>query len=216
MYNNETLFTLNIMNKTTKGISLAVAMFAIGGLMIAFNNQEAYARPQVAGVGDHVMTIHLKGVPNDTDRNCESGNNKNIYTMYDTHKGDIQVNHQHIDWLRADSNRVVDHCTENVGDPADRAEVEIKEGSYIYTIRILGPNKVTNEITYCQQAKQIHDADVDGDVHCILDQQEIRSNGKPSFSIPKNIFSDDFDDETWSLVTGSGFRNAQIDIWEAP
>ena len=205
------------MNKTTRGISFAFVMFAIAGLMVAFNNQEASARPDPGSpVGDHVMTIHLKGVPNDTDRNCESGNSKNIYTMYDTHKGDIQVSHQHIDWLRSDVNQVKDHCTENVGDPGDRAEVEMKEGSYIYTIRILGPNKVTNEITYCQQPKLIHDADVDGDVHCILDEQVIRDNGKPSFTIPKNVFSDQFDDETWSLVTGSDFRNAQIDIWEAP
>lgn len=200
------------MNKTAKFLSITVAMFAIVGLFGVLNNQ-AYARPDPGyPVGDHVMTIHLKGVPNDTDRNCDNGSSNNIYTMYDTNKGDIQVNHQHILWNHADTNAVTDHCTENVGDVSDPAEVDLQNGSYVYTLRILGPNKDTNTFTYCSQTQFTHD----NEEHCVLDTTVVRDNGNPKFTIPQNIFSDEFDGEVWSFVTGSDFRNAQIDIWEAP
>ena len=217
------------MNKTTKVLSFGLAMFAIAGLMVAFNNQEAYARPPVAGVGDHVMKINLIGVPNGTDRNCDSGSNKNIYTLRGTDDGDLvkkNPKHQHILWHHGTTNTVVDHCTEGVGDAGDEAQVDLKEGDYKFTIRILGPANPANNnfLKYCSELISVHDeTEANMEWDCVVDDATVadttvsRGNGgSPSYTLPKNIFDDDNEDQIWSTATGSGFRLAQIDIWEAP
>ena len=226
------------MNKTTKGISFAVAMFAIAGLMVAFNNQDAYARPAPAGVGDHVMKINLIGVPNDTDRNCDSGSSSNIYTGIGTDNGDtIDSNkkHQHIIWDHGLSmttgqpvtaNKVVDHCTEFVGEDQDEAIVELLPGNYMVSIRMLGPvnDLPQNFLKICSELVSDH-ADEDTN-HCIVDGVEVddenldkvqRNGGKPiSTTLSKMLFDDSVEDQVWSTTTGNNFKIAQIDLWETP
>ena len=215
--------------KTTKVLSFAVAMFAIAGLMVAFNNQEAYARPPLAGVGDHVMKINLIGVPNGTDRNCDSGSSKNIYTPIGTDDGGKvkeNIRHQHILWApNTGTNAVTDHCTEGVGDAADEAQVELDGGDYKFTIRILGPaNNGGNFFKYCSELISVHDStEAAGEYDCVVDGSTVpdtvvsRGGGSPSYTIPKTLFEDpDNEGQVWSTATGSGFKIAQIDIWEAP
>jgi len=219
-----------IMNKTTKGISFAVAMFAIAGMMVAFNNQEAYARPPLAGVGDHVMKINLIGVPNSTDRNCDSGSSKNIFTPIGTDDGGkVKANpkHQHILWLPnlADTNAVTDHCTEGVGGANTPAEVKLEAGDYKFTIRILGPvNEVKNFLKYCSELISVHTAtESAGEFDCVVDGATVpdtvvkRGGGSPSYTLPKDLFEDpDNEGNIWSFAVGKKFKIAQIDIWEAP
>ena len=218
------------MNKATKGISLAIVMFAIAGLMVAFNNQEAYARPPLAGVGDHVMKINLIGVPNGTDRNCDSGGSKNIYTpiatFVDGKKVKETIGHQHILWLPnlPDTNAVTDHCTEGVGGADTPAEVKLEAGDYKFTIRILGPaNEIKNFLKYCSELISVHETtEAAMEFDCVVDGATVddttvnRGGGGPSYTLPKDLFEDpDTEGQVWSFVTGSKFKIAQIDIWEA-
>lgn len=205
-------------------------MFAIAGLMVSFNNQEAYARPPLEGVGDHVMKINLIGVPNDTDRNCDSGSSNNIYTPIgndDDGKVKENIHHQHILWAPsvADSNNVTDHCTEDVGDADTPAQVNLEGGDYKMTIRILGPaNNGGNFLKYCSELISVHaQTEADEEYDCVVDGETVddtvvsRGGGSPSYTIPKDLFEDpDNEGQVWSLATGSGFKIAQIDIWEAP
>ncbi|MGH9923415.1 MAG: hypothetical protein ACRD38_11755 [Nitrososphaerales archaeon] len=192
-------------SKNKIGAIALVSVLAISAFALT-----AYARPPVAGVGDHVMKINLKGVPNDSNRACENSSSNNIYTMFDTDTGElIPPGHQHILWHHSTTNAVVDHCTENIDD--DLAQVDLKKGTYVFTIRILGPLSQENKIRYCSQTVDTHTAET----HCLLVVEEVRSKGKPTFTVPDDIFDDPNIDQIWSFVTGSKFRNAQIDIWKA-
>ena len=215
------------LNKTTKGLSFAIAMFAIAGMMVAFNNQEAYARPAPdAPVGDHVMKINLIGVPNATDRNCDNGSSNNIYTPRGTDVDGVKIKdnikHQHILWNHASPNSVVDHCTEGVGISADEAIVQLEPGNYKVSIRILGPaNDVSkNFLKICSETVSSH---LDDEIsHCVIEDMEIidqvnRNSGKPTSTVlPKNLFDDSVEGQVWSTTNGGLFRIAQIDIWELP
>jgi len=212
------------LNKTTKVLSVALAMFAIVGMMVVINNQQAFARPAPdAPVGPHVMKINLIGVPNNTDRNCDSGNSKNIYTPIGTDDGGkIRDNpgHQHIFWFLAASNTVTDHCTEGVGVAEDAAEVDIVAGEYVVSVRILGPanDLPKNFLKICSETVTDHN----GNIHCVIDEVEIvdtvtRNSGKPvSTTLSKHLFNDAGENSVWSFVNGERFRLAQIDIWELP
>ena len=197
---------------TSLAAVFAVSMiFAIGQL----TTQQAFARPDPGfAVGDHVMKINLKGVPNTTNRACDTSSSNNIYTPSGTDDGTaIPVGHQHIQWHHATTNTVVDHCTEALD--GDYAKVDLKDGTYIFTIRMLGPPD--SAIRYCSQISSLHTVVVvEGDTHCVLDIDVVREKGTPKFTIPKNVFDDAFEDQIWSLVASDKFRNAQIDIWEAP
>jgi len=193
------------MNKTTKVLSFTVAMFAIAGLMVAFNNQVAYARPD-PGLGfdvEHVMKINLKGVPTDGDAKC-SGNSNNIYMHVPT------GGHQHVDVTHGDFNHVTDNCTRNID--GDRAGLTLDDPGteYWMTIRHLG--SPASDLKFCSQTKLIHDGDpLD---HCVLSSIDTH-NGKPKFSVPGKVFDEALEDQTWNFDGNSKFRNAQIDIWKA-
>ena len=200
------------MKKTIFATTLTAALAAtlLATLALATPEQQAFARPLPADpVGDHVMKINLKGVPNDTNRACDNSSSNNIYTPRGTDDGTaIPVGHQHILWHHSTTNVVVDHCTEGLD--GDQAQVDLKDGTYVYTIRMLG--KPDGAIRFCSQIVSLHNADT----HCILDTVVVRGTGKPTFTIPKNVFDDQYEDQIWSLVANGDFRNAQIDIWEAP
>jgi len=195
---------------TTLTAALAATLLATLAL-VSTPEQQAFARPLPADpVGDHVMKINLKGVPNTTNRSCDTSSSNNIYTPFGTDDGtDIPAGHQHIQWHLGTTNTVVDHCTEAIDD--DYAMVDLDAGSYVYTIRLLGPVKDTNNLRFCSQVVSLHNEET----HCILDTNVVREKGTPKFTIPKAIFDDVNEDQIWSLVTGNDFRNAQIDIWEA-
>jgi len=179
--------------------------------------QQAFARPDPGpSVGDHVMKINLKGVPNTTNRACDTSSSNNIYTPFGTDVGgDIgSISHQHIEWLLGTTNKVVDHCTEALD--TDPAQVNLDSRvAYVYTIRLLGPVSDTNNLRFCSDIIDVHNAGT----HCVLGETNVLrdTGGTPQFTIPaKKIFDDANKDQVWSLVTGTDFRNAQIDIWEAP
>lgn len=192
--------------------ALAATLFA--ALALVTPEQQAFARPSPGSdpefaVGDHVMKINLKGVPNTTNRACDNSSSNNIYTPFGTDDGtDIPVGHQHIRWHLGDTNTVVDHCTEAID--GDYAKVDLNAGTYVFTIRLLGPVKDTNNLRFCSQIESLHNEE-----HCILDIDVVRQKGTPKFTVPDAIFDDVNEDQIWSLVTGTDFRNAQIDIWEA-
>ena len=195
------------MNKTTKGISFAVAMFAIAGLMVAFNNQEAYARPD-PDIGfdvEHVMKINLKGVPTAGDAKC-SGNSNNIYMHVPTR------GHQHVDVVRNTDgiNKVTDNCMKNIDN--SRAEVTLDEDgeTFFLTIRLLG--SPASELKFCSQVFSDHENELTD--HCILDVV-VAHNGKPVFDFKGTVFSDAFEDEVWNFEGNGKFRIAQLDIWVA-
>jgi len=192
--------------------TLAATAFAatlVLTLAMSFSEQQAFARPDPGfAVGDHVMKINLKGVPNTTNRACDQSSSNNIYTPFGTDDGTaIPAGHQHIRWHHATSNVVVDHCTEALD--GDYAVVDLQDGTYVYTIRMLGPP--TGHIRFCSQIESLHN----GETHCILDTVVVREKGAPKFTIPSTIFDDALEDQIWSLVANDKFRNAQIDIWEA-
>lgn len=206
------VFGMNRKNKVSYR-TLAATAFAVTLVatlaMISISDQQAFARPQPdVAVGDHIMKINLKGVPNTTNRACDQSNSNNIYTPFGTDDGTkIPAGHQHIRWHHATDNRVIDHCTEAID--GDYAGVNLQDGTYVYTIRMLGPPD--GKIRFCSQIESLHN----DETHCILDTEVIREKGKPKFTIPKNIFDDQFEDQIWSLVANGKFRNVQLDIWEA-
>lgn len=196
---------------TTLTAALAATLIATLAL-VSTPEQQAFARPPLddpTTVGDHVMKINLKGVPNTTNRACDGSSSNNIYTPFGTNF----AGHQHILWdhFETTANVVVDHCTEALD--GDAAKVELLPGVYVFTIRMLGPP--TAEIKYCSQLISIHD---DPDTHCVLGDFIIVPGhiGKPGYTVPKNLFDDATEDQIWSLIANTKFRNAQIDIWEAP
>ncbi len=206
------------MNKTTKALSFAVAMFAIAGLMVAFTNQEAYARPQPTEfeVKEHVMKINLKGTPNPNDAKCKDiedgvnniANNIYMFVPTDTRGG----NHDHVDVEQNDDfNRVTDNCTESIDN--DRATLEIDTSSIpdgymlFVTLRMLGPP--AGDLKFCDQKFSLHEVP---DTHCDLALLNPHS-GKPTFQLNKKLFDDDLEDQVWSLSGNGKFRIAQIDIW---
>ena len=113
--------------RTILAFSLA-AVFAVSMIFAttAFPAQQAFARPDPGfAVGDHVMKINLKGVPNTTNRACDTSSSNNIYTPSGTDDGTaIPAGHQHIQWSHATTNTVVDHCTEALD--GDYAKVDLK------------------------------------------------------------------------------------------
>lgn len=193
---------------TTLTAVLAATLLATFAL-VSTPEQQAFARPDPGfAVGDHVMKINLKGVPNDTNRACDNSSSNNIYTPRGTDDGTpIPAGHQHIQWHLGATNTVVDHCTEDLD--GDYALVDLKDGTYVYTIRMLG--KPDGAIRFCSQIVSLHNAET----HCILDTVVVREKGTPKFTIPTKIFDDTLEDIIWSLVANDKFRNAQIDIWEA-
>jgi len=194
---------------TTMTAALAATLFAT--LVLATPEQQAFARPDPGfAVGDHVMKINLKGVPNNTARACDNSSSNNIYTPFGTDDGTaIPAGHQHILWALGPTNKVVDHCTEALDDDYARVELDTRS-DYVYTIRMLGKPSPDNNLRFCSQTVTLH-----AELHCVLDTNVVREKGTPKFTIPEAIFDDVNEDQIWSLVTGTDFRNAQIDIWYA-
>ena len=207
------------MNKTTKVLSLATAMFAIIGMTgmssQAFaNNHETVPdqpKPDLVKLATYNLIAHPNAV--ETDGKCLGNNSNNIHTV----RG---AGHEHIRWHQGDNNTVVDHCTDSIdGDDAlvniDLSGLEIEE--VVYTVQLLG--KPDGTLNFCTMVAYEHD-DPENYDHCIIDtddgQHIKRGKGNPGFTIPKQLFSEKYEDEVWSASIGQDLRLAKISVWIQP
>jgi len=200
------------MNKTTKVLSLAVAMFAIVGMTGVFSG-EAFANPK--GVPNNLkkdFSFQYIAVPEGTFPSC--GNGKVIYTE----RGNA---HDHIDFiLQTEHQSHIEDCTSSSID-APRASVHVDTADkYFVYVRLLGPPTGDNTLDICAELKSVHDADDELSHLCLLGSISLdRSFAKKFKNVLsedglninlKKLFADSLDDVTFSLDKGTGFKHAQF------
>jgi len=119
---------------------------------------------------------------------------------------------------QSDSNNIEDHCTDAI-DQSDAlvninlTGLEIEE--VVYTVQLLG--KPGGKLNFCSQTDKEHDVP---ETHCIIHSDDgahiKRGNGNPGFTIPKQLFSEKNEDQTWSASIGNDLRLAKIYVWVLP
>jgi len=204
------------MNKTTKVLSLAVAMFAIAGMTGVFSG-EAFANPK--GVPNDLkkdFSFQYIAIPEGTIPSC--GNGKVIYTE----RGN---SHDHIDFiLQTEHKNHIEDCTSSSVE-APRATVHIDTADkYFVYVRLLGPPTADNKLDICAELKAHHDADNELSHLCLLGNISLDRSQSKNF---KNVlsedglninlkkrFADSLDDVTFSLDKGTGFKHAQFFLFQ--
>jgi len=191
------------MNKTQKTLSLAVAMFAIVGMMGVFSNPEAFANPKTEDgtkiEGKKVFNWMLIGRPNSYDGGCGEGNR--IFVDADSKRESIRV-------VDADKWNVA-QCN---GTGNNQAVIESADvGSYtVYAVAKGKPGtgvKLSCDTVDAETGVQL----------CLVTDFEIKKDGvKTQFKIvPSQLFDAELEDIIWT-VDVNGQAKIQFRVYENP
>jgi len=207
------------MNKTTKILSLAVATFAIVGMIGVFNSQ-AFANPPGAPDGKLQFKFNIIAAPVGWSGNLPDNNGHKIIT-------ERGANNQHILWTLclADvgqkskdcgpghnnfNTHIEDHATEAID--GTEAEIHIDEANkYEVWVRIHGKNGGT--LSICSAIKTDHDDPLKHD-ECLLGFVNLEKKGAVSnFKFPNKLFHDINEDILWHLNSNNDFRIAEVRLY---
>jgi len=204
---------MNTMNKTTKGISLAVAMFAIVGMMIAFDNNDAFANPKGIPQDEQIVKkINFIAKPTaakNGDPKCGNGDNK-IWTLQGKRSS-------HIGWfLNLDNKQpvtITDCLTESIDGTDATIELD-KAGVYnIYVvIRAGAPDDAEKKLTFCIQTRTQEDSfDHQTLELCLVDTIEVKKKGGGEHTkLSSKIFKDSNEEIVYHTDQATKFKHAQI------
>ena len=180
------------MNKTTKTLSLAVAMFAMVGMIGVFSNSQVFADPAPEGT-KKVFQFNIIARPNPYTGNCGEGDRIFVEA------GAKGLKHAHIniveagEWDVSDCNATGHH----------RGELTF-DGTGTFEVYAISHGKPGTSIDICLSDRPTHDAEgEDGTVpfdehECLIDVVTIkRESGKSSFSADLRALF--LDDSVWSL-----------------
>lgn len=190
--------------KRFAGLSVLAALaltaaFAVGAFPAAAN-------PPDAPAGKLVFKFNYIAVPVGTDPNCDSAGHR-VFTEL----GAVG----HILWTLhpADGIHMIDNCTESVD--GDVAEIHADlQGTYKVFVRILGSNSnPDNWLSICRNTDDLtlggHD-----DSECELGSVTLSRSGTDRFTFPKKLFDDGAVGELWHMEPGSGFRIAEVRLYQ--
>ncbi len=183
----------------------AAASFTVIGLTTGSGT--ARANPPGAPEGTLAFKFNYHAVPEGTDPNCGSG--AKVYT-------EIGQSGQIVWELDTSANGFdIEDCKTAsldgdyawiVGDAADK---------YSVYVVLLGKNSSTNSLSICRQIITDITDIVDTNL-CELGSVDLsRGGGTDRFAFDKKLFADDAEGELWTLDPGTGFRIAQIRLYEA-
>ena len=199
------------MNKTTKTLSVAIAMFAIVGMMGVFNN-EAFANPKGIPQDETVVKkINFIARP-DTSQgfpNCGNGDNK-IWTVQGKRAS-------HIGWFLNTANTqpvtIIDCYTESMD--GDDAQIELDQaGVYnIYVvIRAGAPDDAEKQLKFCIQTRTQEDSDTHQiDRLCLVDEITVtKKTGGEHTKLSSKIFKDSNEEIVYHTDQATKFKHAQF------
>jgi len=194
------------MNKTTKTLSLAVATFAIVGMVGVFSNSQVFADPAPPGT-EKVYQFNIIARPNPYTGNCGEGDRIFVEA------GAKGLKHAHINILEAGEWDVSDcNATGN-----NRGELHF-DGTGTFQVFAISHGKPGTSIDICMQLRAVHDPEGgDGTVpfndhECLVGVIEIkRDAGKSRFSVDLRALF--LDDSVWSLDV-NGNAKIQFRIYE--
>lgn len=174
------------MNKTTKTLSLTIAMFAIVGMMGVFSNEEAFANPKTEDgnkiQGKKVFGWMLIGRPNNYDGGCGEGNR--IFVDANSNRESIKV----VDGEKWN----ISQCNGTSGNQAIIESTDV--GSYtVYAVAKGKPGTGVDLSCYVE--------DEQGNVLCDIASFEIRKDGgKTQFKVvPSELFDASLEDIIWNV-----------------
>ena len=187
------------MNKTTRVLSITIAMFAVVGMMSAFNTQVFAAPPGVGEeAGKKVYQFNMIGRPNAFSGGCGEGNR--VFVEADD-------KHAHMVITDGDKWNVTD-CN---GTGGQRAELTTADAGQ-YVVYAVAKGKPGTGISVCADYLETHD--IEGDL-CEIGTFEIKKDGgKTNFSlVPAKYFDASLEDLIWSIDV-NGQAKIQFRVYE--
>lgn len=184
------------MQQKTKALSLAVAMFAIVGMM-GFTTS-ALAVPQPEPGNTKVYQFNMIARPNNYDGGCGDGNR--IFVNADDRSSQIRV-FEGTQWNVIDCNATADR----------RADLEV-DGVGTFKVYAIAHGKPGTGISIC--ADYISDYVGDGGL-CLVGTFTIsREGGKSAFKlVPAELFDASLEDIIWD-VDATGQAKVQFRVYE--
>ena len=207
------------LNKTTKTVSLAVAMFAIVGMMGVLNNEALANPPGIPNDETVVKRINFIARPDTSNGfpQCGNGDNK-IWT--------VQGNRaSHIGWFLNTANTqpvtITDCYTESMD--GDDAQIELdRAGVYNIYVRILAgaPGDAEKQLKFCIQTRTLEDdPQHQDDKLCLLDQFTVKEpitvkkkTGGEHTKLTAKIFKDSAEEIVYHIDQATKFKHAQLVI----
>lgn len=194
-----------VLNFKTMFVMFAVVMFAL-----AFSTNYVFANPpggsRDSDVGKKLWSFNVLAVPQDNwsqdDTTCSNQGNRIFFQRVNS--GSIGV----IEWIfdpAANQNFDIADCD---GTNDAKAKVIVNDVLSVYVmIRIVG--KKTDSLTLtCTQVLPVGEDDV-----CLIDTETF-NKGKSFTKIMENVFDNELEDVLWTLETSTGFRHAQVWVFE--
>ena len=190
------------MNKTTKTLSLAVAMFAIVGMVGVFSNSQVFADPAPEGT-EKVYQFNLIARPNTYDGGCGEGNRMFV---------EADARHAHVAIVGGSEWNVTD-CNATSG---NKGELTV-DGTGTFAVYAIAHGKPGTGLDICADLRSVHDEDeLAGDEHeCLVGTFDIkREKGKSHMKlVPAALFDTSLEDVIWSLDV-HGNAKIQFRVYE--
>ncbi len=194
-----------VLNFKTMFIMFIMIMFAL-----AFSTNYVFANPpgdsRASDVGKKLWGFNVLAVPQDNwsqdDTTCYNNGNRIFFERVNS--GSIGTITWIFDPAATNSFKIADCDGTNDG----TAKVIVNDNLSVYVmIRIVG--KKTDSLTLtCAQVLPIGEDDV-----CLIDTETF-NKGKSFTKIMANVFDDELENVLWYLETSTGFRHAQVWIFE--
>jgi hypothetical protein len=196
------------LNRTQKTLSLAVATFAIVGMIGVLNNTQVFADPAPTGY-QKVYQFNMIDRPNDYTGGCGDGNR-----LFVNHEDD---KHAHVDIINSNFWDVTD-CNATGG---HHGEITFDgTGTYLVGVKMVGKPDTSFRICTTNDRLPVgddpaHDDTESIDEHdCILDVVIVREKGKPKIKIDlQALFDPALTNEIWS-VESNGQAKAQFIVYK--
>ncbi|MFB5610762.1 MAG: hypothetical protein ACE5RT_03045 [Nitrosopumilaceae archaeon] len=193
-------------NKTQKTLSLAVAMFAIVGMMGVFSNHEAFANPKTEDgnkiEGKKVFNWMLIGRPNSYDGGCGDGNR--IFVDADSKRESIRVEDGE-KW----------NVTQCNGTGNNQAVIESADAGS-YTVYAVAKGKPGTGVKLSCDVDDPTSDDPDDKLCEITDFEIRKEGGKTQFKVvPTQLFDASLENIIWT-VDVDGQVKIQFRVYENP
>ena len=185
-------------------------MFTVVMIALAFSTNSVFAKPpgdsRDADVGKKLWGFNVLAVPQDDwsqdDVTCSNQGNRIFFQRVNS--GSIGT----IQWIfdpAVNYNFKIADCD---GTHDAWAKVIVNEQLSVYVmIRVLG--KKTDSLTVtCTEV-----IDAGADDLCLIDTETF-NKGNSFTKIMENVFDDEMEEVLWQLETSTGFRHAQVGIFE--
>jgi hypothetical protein len=186
-------------------------MFTVVMIALAFSTNSVFAKPpgdsRDADVGKKLWGFNVLAVPQDnwsqSDTTCYNNGNRIFFERVNS--GAIGTIQWAFDPLANNNFKIADCDGTNDG----TAKVIVNESLSVYVmIRILG--KKTDSLTLT--CTEIFDY-VGTDDLCLIDTETF-NKGNSFTKIMENVFDNEYEEVLWTLETSTGFRHAQVWVFE--